>query len=87
MINPALAAFEHMSNNNNNNNNSIFSLINQVRQSSNPQEAMNQIIASNPQFQNVMNYIAQNGGDAKTAFYNMAAQKNVDPNTILRSLR
>ena len=45
------------------------------------------MLANNPNFQNVVNYINQNGGDAKTAFYNLAAQKGVDPNTILSQLK
>ena len=48
---------------------------------------MQQMFANNPQYQYVLNYIAQNGGDAKTAFYNMAAQKGIDPNTILSRLK
>lgn len=67
--------------------NDIFSLINQVRSSSNPNAAMQTIVNNNPMFQNIMNYIKQNGGDAKTAFYNMAAQKGIDPNSILNQLR
>lgn len=39
------------------------------------------------QLQNVVNYIKQNGGDAKSAYYNMAAQKGVDPNSILKFLK
>lgn len=34
-----------------------------------------------------MNLIKQNGGDPKTAFYNLAKQKGVDPNDILKQLR
>ena len=42
---------------------------------------------SNPQLQQVMQYIQENGGDAKTAFYNLAKQKGVDPNDILNQVR
>lgn len=62
-------------------------MINQVRNSPNPDAAMQQLLASNPGFQNVMSYIQANGGDAKTAFYNLAAQRGVDPNSILKQLR
>lgn len=58
-----------------------------VRSSSNPNQAMQQMLSSNPQYQNVMDYINQNGGDARTAFYNMAAQKGIDPESILKQLR
>ena len=58
-----------------------------IKSSSNPNQAMQQMMSSNPMFQNIMGYINQNGGDARTAFYNMAAQKGVDPNTILNQLK
>lgn len=66
---------------------SLFEMYNQVRHSQNPDQAMQILLANNPQYQNVMNYIQQNGGDARSAFYNMAAQKGVDPNSILSKLR
>lgn len=65
----------------------IMELINTIRNSPNPNAAMQQMASSNPAIQNVMNYIQMTGGDAKTAFYNMAAQKGVDPESILRFLR
>ncbi len=66
---------------------SLFDMYNQVRHSQNPDQAMQMLFANNPQYQNVMNYIQQNGGDARSAFYNMAAQMGVDPNSILSKLR
>ncbi len=66
---------------------SLFDMYNQVRHSQNPEQAMQILFANNPQYQNVMNYIQQNGGDAKSAFYNMAAQKGIDPNIILSRLQ
>ena len=66
---------------------SLFDIYNQVRHSQNPEQTMQLMFANNPQYQNVMNYIKQNGGDAKSAFYNMAAQMGVDPNTILSKLQ
>lgn len=65
----------------------IFGLMNEVRNSGDPDSAMRKIISENPSFQGVMNYISQHGGDAKAAFYNMAAQKGVDPESILSKLR
>lgn len=67
--------------------NSLFAVFNQIRNSPNPNQAMQQLLNSNPQYQGIMEYINQNGGDAKSAFYNMAAQKGVDPNSILSQLR
>lgn len=65
----------------------LFALINQVRNSPNPDALMQSLASTNPQIQSVVEYINQNGGDAKTAFYNLAAQKGVDPNTILNQLK
>ena len=62
-------------------------MYNQVRHSQNPDQAMQILLANNPQYQDAMNYIRQNGGDARSAFYNMAAQMRVDPNLILSKLR
>ena len=67
--------------------NSPIALLNQIRNAANPQEMAEQILFNNPNFKEVVNYINQNGGDAKTAFYNLAAQKGVDPNNILSQLQ
>ena len=72
---------------NNVNSNPILNMMQQVKNSSNPQQTMQNLLQNNPNFQNVISYINQNGGDAKTAFYNMAAQKGIDPNSILNLLR
>lgn len=66
---------------------SLFDMYNQVRHSQNPEQAMQLMFANDPQYHNVMNYIQHNGGDARSAFYNMAAQMGVDPNTILSKLQ
>lgn len=66
---------------------SIMSMMNQVRSSPNPGAAMQQLAASNPAVQNVMNYIQSNGGSARNAFYNAAAQQGVDPNQIIQQLQ
>jgi len=71
----------------NQNINSPITLLNQIKNAANPQQAAEQILFNNPNFKGVVNYINQNGGDAKTAFYNLAAQKGVNPNDILNQLR
>ena len=67
--------------------NSLLSMWNQIRNSSNPNAAMQTLVFNNPNFQNMMTYINQSGGNAKNAFYNLAAQKGVDPNSILNLLK
>ena len=48
---------------------------------------LNQMMMNNPQYKEVMDYIKQNGGDAKAAFYKMAGEKGVNPDDILNQLR
>lgn len=66
---------------------SIMDILKQVKTSSNPQQTMENILFNNPNFQQVMSFINQNGGDAKSAFYNLAAQKGVNPEDVLKQLR
>lgn len=79
--------FSDSSNFNAQSHSSLWDVYNQVRQSQNPEQTMQILLSNNPQYKNVMNYIQQNGGDAKSAFYNMAAQMGVDPNIILSKLK
>ena len=65
----------------------IRQMMNQIRYAQNPKMAFESMIQSNPQVQNVMNIIRQNGGDPKTAFYNLANEKGVNPEEILNLLR
>ena len=58
----------------------LSQMIGAARASKNPMAAVNQMAAGNPQMQQVMQFIQQNGGDARTAFYNLARQNGVDPN-------
>lgn len=85
MSNSALSNFSSPSENQQSS--SLFDMYNQVWHSKNPDQAMQILFANNPQYQNVMNYIQQNGGDARSAYYNMAAQMGVDPNLIPSKLR
>ena len=65
----------------------IRQMMNLIRNSNNPQYALQQMIQSDPRMQNVMSIIRQNGGDPRTAFYNLAQQKGIDPEEVLRMLR
>lgn len=88
MNNPLLSMFGQTSQSQSqpqvqNNQNNLNDIVNTIRNSSNPNEAMQNMLVNNPQLKGVLNYINQNGGDAKTAFYNMAAQMGVNPNSVL----
>jgi hypothetical protein len=45
------------------------------------------LYAKNPQMMQVMELVNSMGGDPKAAFYKLAAQKGVDPNSILSMLK
>ena len=48
---------------------------------------MQQLIMRNPRIKETMDYIKENGGDPKEAFYKMAESKGVNPDDILNQLR
>ena len=58
-----------------------------VRSAGNPQAMLQNLIQNNPQMQQVMTLVNQAGGDPKTAFYQMAQAKGVNPEDILSLLR
>ena len=61
----------------------LSQIVNQIKSIGNPQMMMQQM----PQYREVMDYVNQNGGDAKTAFYNKAKEMGVDPNEVLKAMR
>ena len=58
-----------------------------VKAAKNPQAMMQMMAQQNPKMQQVMNFVQQNGGDAKTAFYKLAEQQGVNPNDVLNMLK
>ena len=58
-----------------------------VQMARNPQMAINQMAQNNPQMKQAIDYVNANGGNAKDAFYKLAQEKGVDPNSILNQLR
>ena len=60
--------------------------MNLFKNSNNPQALLQNMIQNIPQMKGVINFINQNGGDPKTAFYKMAEQEGVNPNEILDML-
>ena len=74
--------------------NSSFSNIQQlkgmmqmIQNSNNPSAMLQTLMMQNPQFQSVMQFVSQNGGDPKAAFYALAKQKGVDPNEVINMLK
>lgn len=66
---------------------SLRQMANVVRNSRNPQMMLMQLAQSNPQMKQAIEYIGQNGGNAKEAFYALAKQKGVNPDTVLNMFR
>ena len=61
----------------------LSQMVNQIKSMGNPQMMLQQM----PQYKQIMNYVNQNGGDAKSAFYNKAKEMGVDPEEIVKALR
>ena len=66
---------------------SVQDMMRMVQTAGNPQAAMSQLMQSNPMMAQVMQYVQQNGGDAKAAFYKAAQDMGIDPNSVLSQLR
>lgn len=65
------------------NKNRILQMVSQIKNMGNPQSYLQNM----PQYKQAMDYINENGGDPKTAFYKLAKESGVDPNTILSQLQ
>lgn len=62
-------------------------IIKTVKSARNPQAMINQMLQSNPQYNQIMDFVNRNGGNLENAFYAMAKQKGVNPNDILNLLK
>ena len=58
-----------------------------VQMSQNPQMAIQNIMQNNPSMKQAIDYINANGGNPKDAFYKLAKERGVDPDSILNSLK
>lgn len=65
----------------------IKNLINSVKFASNPNQAIADMINSNPQMVKVFDLLKNSGKSPKELFYELAKQKGVDPNKILKQLQ
>ena len=66
---------------------SFGKMVGTVQAAKNPMGAISQMAMNNPQMQQVMQVVQQNGGNAQQAFYNMCRQRGVDPNTIISQVQ
>lgn len=67
--------------------NPVLNLFKTIMSAKNPDSMMQMYAQQNPQIKQVMDYINQNGGNAKQLYYNVAKQKNTDPNIIINQLK
>ena len=65
----------------------IKQAMNMVRSSGNPQMMMQQMLGNNPQYAQVQKLISENGGDAQKAFYSLANQMGIDPQSVIDALK
>lgn len=68
-------------------NNPIMQMFRQVMTAQNPNMLIQQMAQNNSQLKQTLDFINQNGGNAKELFYRMAQQKQTDPNTIIYNLK
>ena len=81
MVNPILQKM------NINNIQQIKQMMNMFKGANNPQQLLQNMAMNNPQLKMVLNYINQNGGNPKDAFYKMAQEKGIDPEEIIKMLK
>ena len=61
--------------------------MNLVRNAGNPQAMLNGLMQNNPQYQEVMRLVQENGNDPKRAFYALAEQKGINPDDVINMLK
>lgn len=64
----------------------LKNVMSQVRAAQDPKTFLSNIIYQNPNAKQALDYINQNGGDPKAAFYKLAQDNGLDPDTIIKSL-
>ena len=65
----------------------VRQMVNLMQGAKNPQAFITQMANTNPELQNVMRMVQNNGGDARSLFYQMARERGVDPEYILNQLK
>ena len=71
----------------NNNIAQIKQMMNLFRGANNPQQLLMNLTNQNPQMRQVMNMIQTSGKSPKDLFYELAKQKGVNPDEILKQLQ
>ena len=70
-----------------NNLNQLKQIVTTIKTAQDPQAMFGKMMQNNPGYQQAVNYVKQNGGDPKAAFYNLAKENGLDPNEITKMFR
>lgn len=65
----------------------IKQMMNTVQMAQNPQMALNQIMSSNPQLKQVMDFVNQCGGDPDAALRTVAEKNGFSPQDVMELLK
>ena len=65
----------------------IKQMMQMMRSAGNPQAMINQMMMTNPQMKQALDFIKASGGDPKAAFYRLAEQRGINPQDILNQLK
>ena len=65
----------------------VQQMINLLKGSKNPMQALQSLATTNPQIQSVLNLVRTSKMSPKDLFFRMAQQYGVDPNTIIDMLK
>ena len=65
----------------------IKQMMQMMRSAGNPQAMINQMMMTNPQIKQAMDFVKASGGDPKAAFYRLAEQRGINPQDILNQLK
>lgn len=66
--------------------NNVKNVYKMIKNAGNPQMMLNQMMGKNPQLKQAVNFVNQNGGNPQQAFYQLAKQKGINPEDILKEL-
>lgn len=64
----------------------IKNMVQQMRSVQNPQTFLLNMLNQNPNMQQAINYVNQNGGDIKTAYEKLMRENGLDPDAIMKSI-
>ena len=65
----------------------VMGIVNTLLGSGDPAQAIKSLSQTNPIVKDASDFVQQNGGDDKAAFYKLAEQKGVNPDEVLTTAR